>query len=174
MFSRNKVSERSAAATPPIPPKRSNARTAPSIISSDLAVHGDMTAAGDIQIDGTVEGDVRSQSLTVGEKASVTGEVTADDVMIRGRVIGSVRGRRVQLASTCHVEGDIIHETLAVETGAFFEGNCKHSDDPLGLGAEAKQVAAKPNGGAGPAKPAAGDGPVAVKESAVAAKQAAQ
>jgi cytoskeletal protein CcmA (bactofilin family) len=37
----------------------------------------------------------------------------------------------VLLASTCHVEGDILHEAFAVETGAFFEGNCRHADNPL-------------------------------------------
>ncbi|HEY4344738.1 MAG TPA: polymer-forming cytoskeletal protein [Parvibaculum sp.] len=115
-------------------------RTAPSIISNDLVVHGNLVATGDIQIDGTVEGDIRSQSLTIGEKASIHGELVAEDIVIRGRVIGTIRGRRVQLASTCHVEGDILHEALAVETGAFFEGNCRHSDDPIGQAAVQKPI----------------------------------
>ena len=34
--------------------------------------------------------------------------------------------------ATSHVEGDILHEAFAVESGAFFEGNCRHSDNPLG------------------------------------------
>ena len=34
--------------------------------------------------------------------------------------------------ATSHVEGDILHEAFAVEAGAFFEGNCRHSDNPLG------------------------------------------
>jgi len=106
-------------------------RAAPSIISEDLTVHGDLVAGGDIQVDGTVHGDVRSQSLTIGEHATVTGAVVAEDVVVRGRVLGSIRGRRVQLAASCHVEGDILHESLAIETGAFFEGSCRHSDDPL-------------------------------------------
>lgn len=142
MFSRNKdkdsekpVVTQVMAPPPPVAPvasKRPGPRTAPSIISSDLVVHGNMTATGDIQVDGTVDGDIRSQSLTVGEKASITGEIVADDIVIRGRVVGTIRGRRVQLASTAHVEGDILHEALAVETGAYFEGNCRHSDDPIG------------------------------------------
>jgi|GEM_PF-206325 cytoskeletal protein CcmA (bactofilin family) len=142
MFSRNKDkdSEKPVVtqvmapppATAPAAGKRPGPRTAPSIISSDLVVHGNMTATGDIQVDGTVEGDIRSQSLTVGEKASISGEIVAEDIVIRGRVVGTIRGRRVQLASTAHVEGDILHEALAVETGAFFEGNCRHSDDPIG------------------------------------------
>ncbi len=141
MFSRSKDKESekatATAAAPVSAPvnsggrRPSSTRTAPSIISGDLVVHGNLTATGDIQIDGTVEGDIRSQSLTIGEKASITGEVVAEDIVIRGRVVGTIRGRRVQLSSTCHVEGDILHEALAVETGAFFEGNCRNSDDPI-------------------------------------------
>lgn len=143
MFSRNKDSREAdklavqmpapmSAPQPAAPnPKRPAVRAAPSIISTDLVVHGNLVATGDIQIDGTVEGDIRSQSVTVGEKASINGEIVAEDIVIRGRVIGTIRGRRVQLSSTSHVEGDILHEALAVETGAFFEGNCRHSDDPI-------------------------------------------
>ena len=119
MFSRSKDKDTDKAAAPmaapaPIPGKRPGTRTAPSIISNDLVVHGNLTATGDIQVDGTVEGDIRSQSLTIGEKASITGEIVAEDIVIRGRVVGTIRGRRVQLSSTCHVEGDILHEALAV------------------------------------------------------------
>lgn len=128
MFSK-KDSGSSPKAGPAPAPRRG--RSAPSIISDDLVVHGNLIATGDIQIDGTVEGDVRSHSLTVGEHATITGAVMADDLVVRGRIVGSIRARRVQLATTCHVEGDILHEALAVETGAFFEGNCRHSDDPL-------------------------------------------
>lgn len=106
-------------------------KLAPSIISQDLTVHGGMTAGGDIQVDGTVDGDISSISLTVGDNATVHGEILCDEVVIRGRVIGTVRAIKVHLASTAHVEGDILHNALAVEAGAFFEGNCRHSDDPL-------------------------------------------
>jgi cytoskeletal protein CcmA (bactofilin family) len=57
--------------------------------------------------------------------------VAAEEVTVRGRVQGSIRARKVLLASTCHVEGDILHEAFSVETGAFFEGNCRHADNPL-------------------------------------------
>ena len=50
---------------------------------------------------------------------------------MRGKVVGRIRARKVLLAATSHVEGDILHEAFAVESGAFFEGNCRHSDNPL-------------------------------------------
>ena len=117
-------------APPPAKPQRPG-RAAPSIVSADVVVTGSITSGGDIQIDGTVEGDIRSNALTIGDKASINGDIFADDVVVRGRVIGNIRARRVQLCSSCHVEGNILHEALAVETGAHFEGNCKHSADPL-------------------------------------------
>ncbi len=127
---------------------RRNVKSAPSIISADMTVNGTLTATGDIQVDGTVEGDISSASLTIGEKATVHGEVISEDVVIRGRVIGSVRANRVQLSSSSHVEGDIYHQALAVETGAFFEGNCRHSDNPMaesgGGGRGSRKVATNP------------------------------
>lgn len=185
MFSRTKDNNEKPASSSaqPAPPRRPNARTAPSIISNDLVVQGNLVAGGDIQIDGTVEGDVRSSSVTVGEQASISGEIVADDIVIRGRVVGGIRGRRVQLCSTCHVEGDILHEALAVETGAFFEGNCRHSDDPLAENAHAsepKRPAAAPQPAPAPAAASkaartqtSSESPVVVKDGGVVVKRPA-
>ncbi|HEU0095314.1 MAG TPA: polymer-forming cytoskeletal protein, partial [Rhizomicrobium sp.] len=68
----------------------------------------------------------------IGDKAEIHGEVFAEDVTVRGKVVGRIHARKVLLAATSHVSGDILHEAFAVESGAFFEGNCRHSDNPLG------------------------------------------
>jgi cytoskeletal protein CcmA (bactofilin family) len=112
-------------------PKRTRALSAPSIISADMVINGTINSTGDIQVDGRVEGDVRSVGLVIGDNAEISGEVLAEDVTVRGKVFGRIRARKVLLAATCHVEGDILHEAFAVESGAFFEGNCRHSDNPL-------------------------------------------
>jgi cytoskeletal protein CcmA (bactofilin family) len=104
---------------------------APSILSADLKITGSIVSDGEVQLDGSVEGDVRATDLTIGEEASIKGEVVAENVVIRGRVVGSVRARQVQLSATARVEGDVIHATLAIESGAFFDGLCKRSSDPL-------------------------------------------
>ena len=116
----------------PAAPKRMGRSSAPSIVSVDVVVNGTLTSSGDMQIDGRVEGDVRSVGLVIGDKAEIHGEIVAEDVTIRGRVIGRIRARKVLLCATSHVEGDILHEAFAVEAGAFFEGSCRHSDNPLG------------------------------------------
>ena len=131
------VPSQPAIAVPPAAPKRSRTLSAPSIISADMAIQGAINSKGDVQIDGKVEGDVHSVGLVIGDKAEVHGEVFAEDVTVRGKVVGRIRARKVLLAATAHVEGDILHEALAVESGAFFDGNCRHSNDPLGNGTSA-------------------------------------
>ena len=163
MFS-SKKDEKTNIPAPPPPMQNSAARSkprmpsAPSIISADLVVTGTLTSTGDVQIDGRIEGDVHSASLVIGEKALIHGDVAAEEVTIRGRVEGSVRARKVLLASSCRVQGNILHEAFAVETGAYFEGNCRHADNPLGEEAKHAEpvVAHAPaHAPAAPAAPAA-------------------
>ena len=109
-------------------------KVAASILSADLTVVGNLRTTGDIQVEGTVEGDIRAHLLTVGESATVRGEIVADDIVVNGRVVGRVRGLKVRLTSTARVEGDIIHKTIAIESGAHFEGSVPRQDDPLNNG----------------------------------------
>jgi len=154
MFSKSKEPEATTAATTPAPqtpaaaPSQPKPRPrnpgVPSIISSELIVRGTLISAGDVQIDGKVDGDIRATSLVVGDKAVIVGDIYAEEAIVRGQVEGSIRARRVQLCATCRVEGNILHEALSVESGAFFEGNCRHSDNPLADAPEAIMPERKP------------------------------
>lgn len=97
----------------------------PSIVSTDMKIVGDLTSEGEIQVDGTVEGDIRSRHLLIGGTAQITGEVIADVVEVYGTIHGQIKATTVSLAKTAHVVGDILHENLSIEKGAFLEGHCK-------------------------------------------------
>ena len=112
-------------------PQAPKAKPPASILSSDLQIKGNIRTTGDVQIEGQVEGDIRAHLLTVGEGATVRGELVADDVVINGRIVGRVRGLKVRLTATARVEGDIIHKTIAIESGAHFEGSVQRQEDPL-------------------------------------------
>ncbi|MAC81270.1 MAG: hypothetical protein CML66_24790 [Rhodobacteraceae bacterium] len=153
MFSKSKINEPgpkgpegdkpAPAATPEMPsaPRQTDYKPTPpkakppaSVLSSDLHITGNIKTSGDIQVEGTVEGDIRAHLLTIGETATIKGEVTADDVVVNGRIVGRVRGLKVRLTATARVEGDIIHKTIAIESGAHFEGSVQRQDDPLSQG----------------------------------------
>ena len=152
MFSKSKINEPASKApetakpaAPATPAPTETKMTTPpkpkppaSVLSSDLHITGNIKTTGDIQVEGTVEGDIRAHLLTIGETATIKGEVTADDVVVNGRIVGRVRGLKVRLTSTARVEGDIIHKTIAIESGAHFEGSVQRQDDPLNPGRSGK------------------------------------
>lgn len=159
MFSKSRINEpgpkqdvsadpRPTPAPAPVPgaaapaPSPAKPKYAASILSPDLTITGNLKTTGDIQIEGTVEGDIRAHVLTVGESATVKGEVIADDVVVNGRVVGRVRGLKVRLTSSARVEGDIIHKTIAIESGAHFEGSVQRAEDPLQAGQAQRAIAA--------------------------------
>lgn len=133
--------EKPAAPAPAAAAPAPKAKPPASQLSSDLHITGNLKTTGDIQIEGQIDGDIRAHLLTVGEGATVKGEVVADDVVVNGRIVGRVRGLKVRLTSTARVEGDIIHKTIAIESGAHFEGSVQRQDDPLN--ASASKPAAK-------------------------------
>lgn len=121
MFSRSSKGSSTTTQAPPVPAKPA----APSLISADLRIVGDMQSQGEIQVDGAIDGDIRTHTLLVGEGAHITGEIVADNIVVHGNITGQIKARSVQLAKTARVIGDILHEDLAIETGAFLEGHCK-------------------------------------------------
>ncbi len=152
MFSKKNESKNSAstAGKPDLPPPpqapKSMTKTpsgVPSIISSDLKIVGNLFCDGDMQIDGQIEGDIETNSLTVGETANVKGIIRADVVRISGKVSGEVQADKVILTKTAHVEGDVIHRDLAIENGAYLEGAVRRVDSSSLPGAsKAKKAAA--------------------------------
>ncbi|UPH70658.1 polymer-forming cytoskeletal protein [Abyssibius alkaniclasticus] len=136
--SNSSSSSSASSSSAPAPSAAPKPKPAPSILSSDLMVKGNLITTGDIQVEGTVEGDIRAHLLTIGEGATVKGEVIADDVVINGRILGRVRGLKVRLTASARVEGDIIHKTIAIESGAHFEGSVQRADDPLSTSEKSK------------------------------------
>jgi cytoskeletal protein CcmA (bactofilin family) len=139
------------------------------VLSSDLTIVGNLRTTGDVQVEGTVQGDIRAHLLTVGESANIEGEIVADDVVVTGKVTGRVRGLKVRLTSTARVEGDIIHKTIAIESGAHFEGSVQRAEDPL---AGAAATAARATFSSGQAGRAAAPGMARPVSAAPAAKPA--
>ncbi len=101
---------------------------APSLLSSDLTIIGDLNSDGEVQIDGTFTGDVKVDTLMLGATANVVGEVFANSVRIHGKITGQINAKSVSLAKTANVKGDILHEKLAIEHGGHLEGHCRWTE----------------------------------------------
>ncbi len=94
----------------------------PSIIGTDLKIVGDLKSTGEIQIDGTIEGNIEGSLLTVSEQGKIDGSTVANTVRIFGTVNGQVQAKTVHIGKGARVAADITQEILTIEPGAYFEG----------------------------------------------------
>jgi cytoskeletal protein CcmA (bactofilin family) len=102
--------------------------SAPSILSGDLKITGDVIGGGELVIAGSVQGDIVAKKITVAEGGAVTDAVEADTVMVAGMLTGQLKAATVTLASTARVVADITHVSLMIESGAVFEGYSRRVD----------------------------------------------
>ncbi len=114
-------------------PTRIKPATMPSIVSAGFQVNGNMVSDGVIQIEGTIEGDVKSRTLIIGAEGLVKGSIVADEVAIDGMVEGKIRAKTVILHENSQVVGDITYDLLTVLAGARIEGSLKRlsKSDPM-------------------------------------------
>jgi cytoskeletal protein CcmA (bactofilin family) len=100
----------------------------PSIFSTDLKITGDLVGDGEMQIDGHVDGNVKSTAVVIGKGGSIKGKIQAEQVVIAGGFDGQIRARDVHFKETAHVTGDItVSGNISIDKGAYFEGHCKRA-----------------------------------------------
>ncbi len=93
-----------------------------SFINVDTQVTGDLESAGDISVEGSVEGNITCRTLMLRGEPTITGDVHAEAVHVCGRFTGAFRVKKVVLTKTARMTGDIYYETLELQEGAVFEG----------------------------------------------------
>jgi cytoskeletal protein CcmA (bactofilin family) len=86
----------------------------------------DATSAAAVQIDGNVIGDISGDSVIIGERALVKGNIDAQTVIIQGQVLGDIRATNLRLTRTSAVNGKIMHRSLTIALGARFQGYSQH------------------------------------------------
>ena len=142
----------------PSRPAASSRSSSLSTLSAGVKYEGNISGAGELQVDGSLKGDIRVVRVVIGEGGAVEGTVHADVLEVRGRVSGAIVAKQVKLFATSRVEGDITQEQLSIEQGAWFQGRCTQAkrdtpganmldapaEKPAAANAKADKVEAKP------------------------------
>lgn len=99
------------------------------LISRGTKVVGDLHFTGDLQIEGTVVGNIIADNgndakLVVAERGSVEGEIRVPVVIINGNVNGNVfSGKHVELAAKAVVEGNVHYQLIEMVKGSQVNGS---------------------------------------------------
>ena len=95
------------------------------LLSRGVSIKGTVKFSDELLIDGKFEGTIDSTgTLTVGEHASIKGEIKTKSIKVRGTVRGDiVATARCELQAGCTLQGDIEAPRLIVDENATFCGS---------------------------------------------------
>ncbi len=111
-----------------------------SIIDEGMIITGNVSCAGALEVNGQIQGQLHCRNLTVSQPGHIHGDVFCESVDIDSRIDGSIRSKQVILRSKAQVNGDIYHSSLSIESGAFFEGDVRRSENPTQVQSTAPQM----------------------------------
>jgi cytoskeletal protein CcmA (bactofilin family) len=96
------------------------------IIGAGTSIEGDVISSGDIRIDGSLKGTLKTRGkLVIGPSGNVEGEVTCQNADISGNIRGKVNVTELlSLKGTAKLSGEIATGKLSIEPGADFSGSC--------------------------------------------------
>ncbi len=97
------------------------------LIAENTSVQGNIRFAGELVVNGRVEGDVYGDgdqaTLTISESGTVVGQIEAFAVVVNGRVEGDVRcPGKLELAERAHLTGNVTYRVIEMRLGAVLEG----------------------------------------------------
>ena len=96
-------------------------------IDEGSEIEGRYTFSGTVMLNGRFKGEISTtDTLIIGDKGVMNGDVRAGQVLISGQVVGNVSAaERVELKRTARVFGDVEAPVVVVEEGVLFEGHCR-------------------------------------------------
>lgn len=101
-----------------------------SVIGPDIVVTGNIDASVDLLIEGRVVGDVRCNTLILGEGSSIKGGVYAARVKVAGKVNGAVETGDLAVEANGAVSGKISYQRLRVANGGILQGRISRKARP--------------------------------------------
>lgn len=95
------------------------------IIGKGITIRGSLSGAGDLVIEGRVEGQIALKNLlTIEGSGTVEADIRADELTINGTAAGNIDAvTRVAINSSAKVNGDIKAPRIVIEDGAVFNGS---------------------------------------------------
>ncbi len=127
MFGHNKKKEETVSA-PSSSPKSSGGLNS---LVAGTTVEGNITAANDFRIDGTLIGNLTGKAkVIIGPEGQVNGEVKCVNAIVEGGFNGVMYvSNQLHIRSTADVKGKINTVDLVVESGAKFNVECAMGKD---------------------------------------------
>jgi cytoskeletal protein CcmA (bactofilin family) len=109
---------------------QANEPTSVSVIGPSIVITGNIEAAEnaaetDLQIEGTVTGDVRCGTVILTDTSRIIGNVIADRVRVSGSVEGGINTGDLAVEATARITGEVVYDRLRIAAGGIVQGTMK-------------------------------------------------
>ena len=94
-------------------------------VLQDITIRGDLRSTGIVALDGSLSGNVTTDTLVLGRNGKIEGHVQARNVTIEGVLVGEITAVHVAITASARVTADIVCESVTVEVGSEIEGNLR-------------------------------------------------
>ena len=96
-------------------------------VLQDITIRGDLRSTGIVAFDGSLIGNVTTDTLVLGRNGKIDGHVRARIVTIDGVLVGKISAVHVAITASARVTADIVCQSVTVEVGSEIEGSlcCK-------------------------------------------------
>ena len=100
------------------------------VIADGAHFKGQIKNARAIEINGTVEADLKADKVTVGSDGKFVGAINADLVVIAGHYDGNMDAGSIWATATAQIAGKIQYKTLQMDRGAALNCRVVHNWKP--------------------------------------------
>ena len=99
------------------------------MIGEGVTITGTIKANSKVTIQGTVDGDIECNSITISKSGNVKGKIKTDTITVEGKAEGEVNADDVlNIKSTGHVSGKVFYGEIQIEEGGKISGEINYRD----------------------------------------------
>ena len=104
--------------------EKTNFKEVETIIGPSVKVKGNFNGQGNIIVEGTVEGSIKTNgNIFIGDKAKISASIEAKEAKIGGKIIGNIKIKNyLEITALANITGDIECASLSIEKGAILNG----------------------------------------------------
>ena len=99
------------------------------MIGEGVIITGTIKANSKVTIQGTVDGDIECNSITISKSGNVKGKIKTDTITVEGKTEGEINADDVlNIKSQGHVSGKVFYGEIQIEEGGKISGEINHRD----------------------------------------------
>ena len=99
------------------------------MIGEGVTITGTIKASNKVTVQGTIDGDIECNSVTINKSGNVKGKIKTDTMIVEGKAEGEMNVNAVlNIKSEGHISGKVFYGEIQIDEGGKISGEINHRD----------------------------------------------